>query len=422
MHVTGIPQIERERYRRQLDRVTASAALHASQSLCKLLRYLAACTLDQPSIVLNEYQIATEALGRPSDFDPQSDSTVRVQLGRLRVKLAEYYRGEGAEDEIFLEIPKGTHTVSFSHRSHSAKASLPEFYRSESQQSAAAGSARRWRIAAFVLGASLLIAVVLVVTLPRTRNSVTAISAPGGDSLPDAFRIFWKPFLAGTQAPLVIYSNAMFVGRPETGLRYYNPGRDSQGSIFDQYTGIGEVMAVHDLDMVFAQFHRGIVVKRGGLFTLDDAQNNNLIFVGSPSENLTLREIPTTREFAFQRLKTGARRGDLAIVNLHPNPGEAPVFLASPANSPMTEDYAIIAQMPALNPAQTVMILAGTTTFGTMGAAEYVSQPSAIEKLVLRLALSPGNDLKPFEVLLHVTITNGVPVGGTIVALRERPS
>ena len=47
------------------------------------------------------YQIATELFGRPSDFDPRLDSTVRVQTGRLRSKLAEYYAGPGDRD------PKG---------------------------------------------------------------------------------------------------------------------------------------------------------------------------------------------------------------------------------------------------------------------------------------------------------------------------
>jgi len=420
MHVTGVSTVERERYRRQLDRIAGSGALHASQSLCRLLRYLADHALDQPGTALNEYQIATEALGRPADFDPQSDSTVRVQLGRLRAKLAEYYRAEGADDEIIIEIPKGSHTVSFAHRNHPLKPSSHEFYRAESESAQRGSAERRWKFLAIAFGVVLLLALVMLFAVLRSFRAPASAPAAANNAAPDSFRVFWKPFL-GTQAPLVIYSNAVFVGRPETGLRYYDPLRDSRTSIFDQYTGIGEVMAVHDLDLVFAQFHRDIVVKRGRLFTLDDAQNNNLIFVGSPSENLTLREIPTTEEFAFERLKTGPRRGDLAIVNLHPNPGEPATFLASPANSPMTEDYAIIAQMPGLNPAYTVMILAGTTTFGTMGAAEYVSEPDSVEKLVLRLALSPQNELQPFEGLLRVTITNGVPIKENIVALRERP-
>jgi hypothetical protein len=42
--------------------------------------------------------------------------------------------------------------------------------------------------------------------------------------------------------------------------------------------------------------------KRGPLFSLDDAKNHDLIFVGSPSEHLTLLDIPGTRNLFFDAL------------------------------------------------------------------------------------------------------------------------
>src|SRR6266849_2638807 len=101
---------------KQIDKLVGSHVLHGSESLCKLLQYLAKHTLDHPGTPLKEYQIATEVFGRRPDFDPQSDSTIRVQAGRLRLKLAEYYASEGAEDPIVVELPKGTYSLSFHHR------------------------------------------------------------------------------------------------------------------------------------------------------------------------------------------------------------------------------------------------------------------------------------------------------------------
>ena len=94
--------------------------LHGSESLCKLLRYLARHVLDHPGTPIKEYQIATEVFGRSADFDPQLDSMVRVQAGRLRVKLSEYYAGDGAEDPIIVELPKGTYVLAFHHRAYDA--------------------------------------------------------------------------------------------------------------------------------------------------------------------------------------------------------------------------------------------------------------------------------------------------------------
>jgi hypothetical protein len=412
---------EKEHYLRQVERITASTALHASQSLCKLLRYLATHSVEQPQTALGEYQIATEALGRPSDFDPQLDSTVRVQVGRLRLKLAEYYRSEGAEDEIIVELPKGMHTLCFSHRSRlTAKSHAGGTHGVAGDDSTSARSSRKWMAATIVLAA--LFAGSLVVMALNANHGTKGAATEASDFVPNAFQVFWKPFFTSPEEPLVVYSNAMFVGRPETGLRYFNPALDSRDRIFDQYTGVGEVIAVHDLDRLFGLFHRQIFVKRGQLFTLDDAENDDLIFVGSPSENLTLQEIPNTKEFVFERLTTGPRKGDLAIVNVHPNPGEATDFLASPATAPFTEDYAIVALMPGINPARSVLILAGTTTFGTQGAVEYICSESSLKELLLRLSVSPSGEVRPFEALLHVKVTHGVPVEEKLVAVRERPS
>ena len=142
-------------------------------------------------------------------------------------------------------------------------------------------------------------------------------------------------------------------------------------------------------------------MKRGSLFSLDDTRNTNLIFVGSPSENLSLLDIPTSREFVFQRVPSGPRKGDLAIVSKHPKPGEVAAYLASLSASPMTEDYAVVVLVPGATPSRMVMILAGTTTFGTQGAVEFVSRPDSVGKLLQQI---PGSatEMKPFEALLRV--------------------
>ena len=100
----------------QLDRLLRSPLLQGSEALCKLLQYLAHHTLNSPADHLKEYQIGTEVLGRPADFDPQSDSSVRMQVGRLRTKLIEYYNSAGVHDPILIDIPKGRYTLSFEKR------------------------------------------------------------------------------------------------------------------------------------------------------------------------------------------------------------------------------------------------------------------------------------------------------------------
>lgn len=411
---------EKDQYLEQIDRLAGSHALHGSESLCKLLRYLAAHALSHPGVSLKEYEIATQVFHRPTDFDPQLDSTIRVQAGRLRLKLAEYYGSEGAADPILVDLPKGGYLLTFHHRTTASQPglSVTPIHR-EGQGSLADQSRRRLVVAICALVVLLAAAIGVIFTMVANRTATGAIPTTPAETAPAAFQIFWGSFLSGPQQPWVIFSNGAFVGRPETGMRYFDPKRDSSSVILDHYTGVGEVLAVHELDNVFAQLGRPILVKRGSLLSLDDAKNNNLIFLGSPAENLPLRDIPNTQEFVFQQLTSGPRKGDLAILNMHPQAGEPNAFLASPSNQPLTEEYSVVARVREGNPSQSVMILAGTTTIGTQAAVEYICRPSSLQDLLQRLGVSKPGDLKPFEAVVRVKVTRGVPVAMELVSLRK---
>ncbi len=412
---------ERGQYVRQIDTLMASKELHGAESLCKLLRYLANHALDFPGEPLKEYKIATEVFGRSSDFDPQLDSIIRVQAGRLRSKLSKYYETEGANDPIVVELPKGSYVLSFHH--HGKATVKLHGNRSSEQAHQEARPTRRILYTALVaLSIVLVVSIAAIARFTTFRKSSDASPAQKEPRIPIAFQLFWEPFASGSEQPWVVFSNASFVGRPETGLRYFDPARDSKISVWDHYTGVGEVLAIHSLDQVFGLLHRRLRVKRGSLFELDDVQNNDLIFLGSPSENLTLMDIPSTKEFVFQRLDSGPRKGDLAIVNVHPERGESKEYLASPSVAPLTEDYAVVALLPGLSPSRSIMILAGTTTFGTQGATDFVCRENLVRDLLQRLSVSKAGELKPFEAVLRVKVTRGVPVQMEIVALRRKAS
>ena len=412
---------ERAQFQTEIEKLVASHALHGSESLCKLLRYLCKQALEHPGMPVKEYQIATELFGRQADFDPQLDSMVRVQAGRLRTKLAEYYNTEGASDRVVVELPKGSYAVAFHERVTTASVHGNGGATAAWANDRVDGpSAEKRRYLVPVLSLALALSLSLSGWLLWTKRDAQALasSASGENAAPAPIRIFWKGFVRGPEEPWVIFSNAQFVGAPTSGMRYYDAKRDGKTPILDFYTGVGEVLAVHNLDMVFVALHQSLRVKRGSLFSLDDAKNNDLIFIGSPGENLTLLEIPSTKEFTFRRMPEGPRAGNMEIVNAKPRPGEATSYLASPSNVPMSEDYAVVALERGINPEHSELILAGTTTIGTQAAVEYVTRENYLNELLKRMNVTQPSELKPFEAVIQVKVARGVPVESSLAALR----
>lgn len=418
---------EAEALRRTVEDIIASPALKTSTSLCKLLRYLVQQSIDAPDTPHKEYQIATEVFGRAPDFDPRLDSVVRVQCGRLRTKLAEYYAGPGSKDDLILTIPKGSYALSVQHRnpppavSPEAPAGAPkEATNTGSGEGAPPASSRLGRTgliaSAFLAGALAATAALTFISYHREISALRSKVPP----VPAALQTFWGPFVRARQEPLVVFTNSIFVGTADTGMRYFDPARDSRDLITEQhYTGVGEVVGILRLDRVFDQFQRPFRVKRAGLFTLDEARDNNLIFAGSPVENVRLGEILNMREFVFRRLPGGPSGCDYAVVDLHPQPGKPDKFFSTPRTRPMEVDYAVVALMHGLDRNQWTLILAGTSTIGTQAAIESVSDKDFLEELLGQLRIPSGAEMKPFEALLRVKVANDVPLQSQLITARH---
>src|SRR3974390_2161559 len=90
-----------------VDRILQSGTFRNSPSSRRLLKYLADHSLAGDAEQLKEYTIGVDAFGQPEDYDPRLDSTVRIQIGRLRQKLADYYSEEGKDNPVVVHLPKG---------------------------------------------------------------------------------------------------------------------------------------------------------------------------------------------------------------------------------------------------------------------------------------------------------------------------
>ena len=108
---TGAPSADQ--CQQQVQRILKSATFRNAVTLQQLLQFLTSRVFEGGADGLKEYTIGVEAFGRPQDFDPKTDTIVRVQIHRLRQKLTEYYDADGSRDPILVEIPKGHYLPSF---------------------------------------------------------------------------------------------------------------------------------------------------------------------------------------------------------------------------------------------------------------------------------------------------------------------
>jgi PAS domain S-box-containing protein len=111
--VTAIDAIAPEVVRATLRRIMLETPFQRSPQLRAFLAYIVEASLAGRGSLLKSYSIATEALGRPADFDPATDAIVRVEAKRLRQVLAGIYMRPNCDLPIRIDIPVGRYEPTF---------------------------------------------------------------------------------------------------------------------------------------------------------------------------------------------------------------------------------------------------------------------------------------------------------------------
>jgi len=406
----------------QVDRLIESPLFQSSEAHCRLIRFLADRSLYSPTEPLKEYQIATEGLGRPPGFDPDSDSSVRVQITRLRVRLNEYYNGSGSHDPILVEIPKGRYVLTFKRKPLLAGESVALYSGTEPVSEAAPETtaqslrvprrSKTWVVASIMFLAGVLAAASVLAFLSNREKALSRrVPVAQPNSKQTALGVIWTPFITAPEEPVVVFRNLNMIGNSVTGMRRFDPAHDNPSQQIQRYTGVGEVIGIFELYRIFGDFGSHFRLKRDSLFTIDDARQSNVIFVGSTGDALNLVEIPGTTEFTFRRLRR-------AIIDMHPRPGSASAYARTYEDNSVEVDYAVVALKRGLDASRWSMYLEGTSTFATQAAVEYVSRERSVAALLDRLGVRSASALMPFEGLLRVRIQNDVPLDTELVSLR----
>ncbi len=112
--MSGIERPACERVRLALSAIIASETFARSERLRSFLAYIVEMDLSGKASHLKGYSIGVDVFGRPPGFDAGSDPLVRVQAGKLRKLLEQYYNTEGAPDPIRIRVPLGSYVPEYS--------------------------------------------------------------------------------------------------------------------------------------------------------------------------------------------------------------------------------------------------------------------------------------------------------------------
>jgi hypothetical protein len=420
--VQEVWSLSAEQKRSALQAVLDSETFARSDQLRSFVRYIGEMAIAGRSREITEYLIAVEALGRPADFSPAGDSSVRGRAHELRRKLQKYYETENPHAEVRIVLPKGLYFPRFVPReepstaappvpaghpaaSDSLAAPLPDLGQEPTPEPAPAvplprRKARRFSRLELVLASALALTVAGAGLLvynsrqerPSPRYDPVIAAAWGPLTKPDAdvllcvatlLHMVVRPYMAVVPegfpkypAPPELY--AMF--------REHRPlpdGAELDMSPADNSVQMGHVASVVTLANML---HGGGVryqVLPERVARVTTMRGRNVILIGDPQDSeaaaLYLEKTPITLDY-------DSTAQDVVIRDRRPGQGRLYIPKRGP-DKRYAEVYGLITVTPTPGAAgdQRSVVISGLTSVGSQGAAEFFSSPKAMKTLLDRL-------------------------------------
>lgn len=104
--------VSAQRAREAADRAAGSRTFGRAERSKRFLRFVVEQAVSGQADRLKEYAIAVDVFDRAT-YDPKIDSVVRVEASKLRGLLKAYYEGEGQDEAVRIDIPKGGYVPRF---------------------------------------------------------------------------------------------------------------------------------------------------------------------------------------------------------------------------------------------------------------------------------------------------------------------
>jgi hypothetical protein len=407
-----------------LNRVLEGEAFKGSHRSGKFLRYIVHRAIAGDLDSLKERAIGIEVFGRPPGYDTSADAIVRVTASDVRKRLLQHYGRPGMAAAYRISLPVGSYIPRITREScpHSEQQPLSpvsvrmEGHAPEAGSIAHPSSRRRVELSRFVLAVMLISALNLAAFLVAwnhvrrpERLSVLPWSSIFGSSRATQI-VTSDPNIAeiqgftGGQISLSDYANRHYIP---------DPGRLTPEQLrFCQVILRGDKASAVDtpIAMAIGQLAQAtsskITVHGARDVQFSDMQTDaNVILLGSPRSNPWSNLYNDRLDLRFEyEPKTGKE----VIRNVHPRPGEPPVYVETAPGWATGQSYAIVAFLKNLDQSGQVLFIAGQTAEGTEAAGKLVNDFPRLDTMLQKCGIRPAGS-EHFEILLRLNTLAGSP-------------
>lgn len=413
-----------------VQRIVSSAPFQKSTRLRELLQYIAEQTMHGNAHELTEHHIGNALFHKPSDYSPLEDSSVRVHVRQLRLKLHEYFNEEGRNESIILEIPKGSYVPVF-RAVHKAEPATPAM----GPKVARTLAWRRGAVLPWALCGILALVCAVLGYRAMAHRTTSALRAPSGLAWPFS-QIFdarhqtvivvadsnygMARILASQTGSLDQYLRREFLQGPELSKIGEADARLSEYISNSTLTSFADVADVVSLYKMAGPLQTQVLVRYPRELRMRDLDHNNYVFIGSPGSNpwVTLLQ----DKLNFRESESVVGKSAKVFVNKNPLPGEEPQYEGLRWTGTMGEDYATISLLPNGTHDGSVLALQGLQQEGTEAAGRFLADDENRRQLMSALGISDTEALSQsfwFEALIRSRTVSGAPNSTTLVAVRR---
>ena|SRR5579884_2662553 len=408
-------------------RIADSSYFSRSPKLRAFLLYVCENAVAGSPDNVREQLIGSRVFGRPSEYNSAEDNIVRVEARELRRRLEAYFAAEGRDEPIIIEIPRGSYMPVFRER-----ATVVQPFPPDASQPREPARTRRWTAAA---GAAVLLVAIawLAIDDRRLRSQFPPAhpetAAVYGDLLGSLGTSAERETLVVlSNPPVIIYSGSRTDVHPKPGENVIAAPKELKSAFGyavrsasgdypfqflrmtrEDYTGMGEAIAAFDMGRLMESLHRPVRLTQSRFLNWEHVPKQDLIVLGGPASNDWTYQNGAQSTFNFE--------AD-GIEDRDPRPGEVRHYTAhaDPGNKAATE-YAVLKMLQSPYGFRT-LLLAGTSSTGTAGAAQFFTDPALMTTVWTGLRGGSPKFPAEWEVLVRVLERDSIPVQVSAVAWR----